>query len=52
MGELVGVEPHFDVTRNTIGGIPTENTKRRELIGPTRVGWRDGIKRMVDAQGS
>jgi nucleoside-diphosphate-sugar epimerase len=52
MGELVGIEPRFDVTRNTIGGIPTDNTKRRELVGPTRVGWRDGIKRMVDAQGS
>jgi len=52
MGELVGIEPRFDVTLNTIGGIPTENTKRRELVGPTRVPWRDGIKRMVDAQGS
>lgn len=52
MGELVGIEPRFDVTAHTIGGISTENTKRRELVGPTCVDWRDGIKRMVDAQGS
>ena len=50
MGELVGIEPQFEVTAHTIGGIPTDNAKRLELVGPTRVGWRGGFKRMVDAQ--
>jgi UDP-glucuronate 4-epimerase len=50
MGELVGVVPEFDRTPHTIGGIPTENTKRRALVGPTAVGWKDGIRRMVEAQ--
>ena len=50
MGELVGVEPQFDRTTNTIGGIPTENSKRRALVGPTTVGWKDGMRRMVEAQ--
>jgi nucleoside-diphosphate-sugar epimerase len=50
MGELVGVVPEFDRTLHTIGGIPTENSKRRELVGPTSVGWKDGIRRMVEAQ--
>jgi UDP-glucuronate 4-epimerase len=50
MGELVGVEPKFDRTPHTIGGIPTDNAKRRELVGATAVGWRDGIRRMVEAQ--
>jgi UDP-glucuronate 4-epimerase len=52
MGELVGVEPQFDRTTNTIGGIPTDNTKRLALVGPTSVGWKDGLRRMVDAQTS
>jgi len=52
MAELVGVEARFEVTTNTIGGIPTENTKRLALVGPTRVGWKDGFRRMVEAQAS
>ena len=52
MAELVGVEVRFDVTTNTIGGIPTENTKRLALVGPTAVGWKDGFRRMVEAQAS
>jgi UDP-glucuronate 4-epimerase len=52
MGELVGVEPQFDRTTNTIGGIPTDNTKRLALVGPTSVGWKDGLRRMVEAQTS
>ena len=50
MGELVGVEARFEVTNNTIGGIPTDNAKRLELVGPTKVGWKDGMRRMVAAQ--
>ena len=50
MGELVGVEPRFDRTTNTIGGIPTDNEKRRALAGPTSVGWKEGMRRMVAAQ--
>jgi UDP-glucuronate 4-epimerase len=52
MGELVGVEARFETTTNTIGGIPTDNTKRREIVGATKVGWKDGMRRMVAAQGS
>lgn len=50
MGELVGVEAIFERTSATIGGIPTDNTKRRALTGPTLVGWKDGMRRMVEAQ--
>ena len=52
MGELVGVEARFETTTDTIGGIPTDNAKRLELAGPTKVGWKDGMRRMVAAQGS
>lgn len=31
------------------GGIPTDNTRRLEMVGSTKVGWRDGMRRMVAA---
>jgi len=50
MAELAGVEARFERTEHTIGGIPTDNTLRRELVGPTSVAWKDGFRRMVAAQ--
>jgi UDP-glucuronate 4-epimerase len=47
LAELVGREVRFDQTTETIGGIPTDNTKRRDLVGPTHVAWKDGMRRMV-----
>jgi len=52
MAGLVGIEARFERTEATIGGIPTDNTKRIALAGPTKVGWRDGMRRMVEAQAS
>ena len=52
MGELIGVEPRFERTTSTIGGIPTDNTKRMALVGPAPTGWRDGMRRMVEVQTS
>ena len=49
MAGLLGLEARFDVTPDTIGGIPTDNTRRREIAGPTTVGWKDGMRRMVEA---
>ncbi len=46
IGELVGKPVRFE-TAPTIGGIPTDNAKRRALAGPTRVAWKDGMRRMV-----
>ena len=30
-----------------IGGVTIDNTRRLELLGPTRVDWHDGFRRMV-----
>ena len=51
LADLTGTEAKFDRTVSTIGGIPTDNTKRVELAGATTVSWRDGMRRMVEAQG-
>jgi UDP-glucuronate 4-epimerase len=50
LGKLVGRPVTFDRTTATIGGIPTDNTRRLELVGPARVGWKDGMRRMVEAR--
>jgi UDP-glucuronate 4-epimerase len=49
LGELVGRDVTFEHTTATIGGIPTDNTRRLELVGPTSVGWKEGMRRMVEA---
>jgi len=49
LAALTGTRARFETTSATIGGIPTDNTRRREIAGPTRVAWRDGMQRMVAA---
>jgi|tagenome__1003787_1003787.scaffolds.fasta_scaffold20867136_2 UDP-glucuronate 4-epimerase len=50
LGELVGREATFVETDATIGGVTIDTTKMVELIGPTQVAWRDGLRRMVEAR--
>src|SRR6478735_8193805 len=50
LGELVGQEATFVETDATIGGVTIDTAKMVELIGPTQVAWRDGLRRMVDAR--
>jgi len=49
LAELTGTHARFESTVDTIGGIPTDNSKRLALAGPTNVHWKDGMRRMVDA---
>lgn len=49
LGELTGLEPKLEVTRDTLGPVPLDLTRMHELVGETRVDWRDGIRRMVEA---
>ena len=48
---LVGAEATFVETDRTIGGVTIDTTKMLELVGPTEVDWRDGLRRMVAARG-
>jgi UDP-glucuronate 4-epimerase len=49
IGTLVGKDVRFERTTSTIGGIPTDNTKRRAIAGATTVPWREGFRRMIEA---
>ena len=50
MGELTGLEPTFETTEKSIASLPLDTTRMHELIGSTRVHWRDGIRRLIEAR--
>ncbi len=50
IGELLGVEPKINITvapGASIGAI-NDTTKRRSITGPCRVGWKEGVRRVVE----
>ena len=50
LGELTGLEPTFVETPDTIGSVHVDLTKMAALVGEAQVGWRDGMRRMVEAR--
>jgi nucleoside-diphosphate-sugar epimerase len=48
IGELTGLTPKFERTEKTIASLPLDTTKLHELVGPTHVRWRDGVRRLVE----
>jgi hypothetical protein len=49
LGELVGVEPIFEYTSDAHTPLWPDVTSMHEVLGPTKVHWRDGFRRMVKA---
>jgi UDP-glucuronate 4-epimerase len=50
MGELVGVEPIFEYTPDAHTPLWPDVTYMHEVLGPTRVHWRDGFRQAIDAR--
>lgn len=50
IGELVGVEPSFEQSDQALSSVTIDTTKMHELLGPTSVDWRDGIRRLIVAR--
>jgi nucleoside-diphosphate-sugar epimerase len=50
LGELTGLEPRFQTTEKTLGALTLDLTRMHHHLGKTRVHWRDGIRRMVEAR--
>ena len=50
IGELTGLTPKFEKTEKTIASLPLDTARLHEKVGPTRVAWRDGIRRLVAAR--
>ena len=49
-GELVGVEPIFEYTPDAHTPLWPDVTYMHEVLGRTKVHWRDGFRRMVKAR--
>jgi UDP-glucuronate 4-epimerase len=50
MGELVGVEPIFEYTAQAHTPLWPDVTTMHEVLGRTRVPWREGFRRMIKAR--
>lgn len=50
LGELTGIAPRFAPTERTIASVAVDTRRLEELAGPSRVAWRDGLRRMVAAR--
>ena len=50
MGELVGVEPVFEYTPEAHTPLWPDVTRMHEVLGRTKVPWREGFRRMAQAR--
>ncbi len=50
MGELVGVEPTFEYTDAAHTPLWPDVTSMHQVLGHTKVHWRDGFRRMIEAR--
>jgi len=50
LGELVGVEPVFEYTPEAHTPLWPDVTYMHEVLGRTKVPWREGFRRMVEAR--
>ncbi len=48
ISELTGLEPRFCENTKAFGSLAIDTSKMEELIGPTRVDWREGIRRQLE----
>lgn len=49
LSELTGLEARFQVNQQALGSLSMDLTRMHQLLGRTRVHWRDGIRRLVAA---
>ncbi|MGI9603012.1 MAG: NAD-dependent epimerase/dehydratase family protein [Acidimicrobiales bacterium] len=47
-GELTGHPARFSPTDDVLASVAVDTTRMVELVGPTQVGWRDGMRRLVE----
>ena len=50
LGELTGLEPKLQLTEKTLEPLPLDVSRLEAKLGPSRVHWRDGLRRMVEAR--
>jgi nucleoside-diphosphate-sugar epimerase len=50
MGELIGVEPIFEYTTQAHTPLWPDVSHMHDVLGRTKVPWRDGFRRMIQAR--
>jgi len=50
LGDITGLEPRFEKTEAALRPLPLDVSKLEERLGRTRVSWRDGLRRLVEAR--
>jgi hypothetical protein len=50
LGELTGLEARFEENERALGSVSMDLTRMHQLLGPTRVPWRDGIRGLVETR--
>lgn len=50
LGELVGIEPLFEVSDRAFRGVRIDSSLRQRLTGRTSVDWRSGMAEMVNKE--
>jgi nucleoside-diphosphate-sugar epimerase len=50
MGELIGIEPSFEYDPAAHTPLWPDVTLMHEILGRTKVHWRDGFRRMIEAR--
>lgn len=50
MAEISGLKAEFFPTDRTLPSIAVDVTRLREIVGPEKVPWRDGMRRMIRAR--
>jgi len=50
LGELTGLEARFEENERALGSLQLDLTRMHQLLGRTRVPWRDGMRRLVEAR--
>lgn len=50
LGELTGLEPKLEPSAAALEPLPLDLERMHALLGPTRVPWREGLRRMVEAR--
>jgi len=50
LGELTGLEPRCEVRPEALDSVQVDTTRLVELVGPAKVSWKEGFRRMVKAR--
>ncbi|HZO08451.1 MAG TPA: NAD(P)-dependent oxidoreductase [Myxococcota bacterium] len=50
LGELTGLEPRCEVSPQALDSVQVDTTRLVELVGPAKVSWKEGFRRMVEAR--